>query len=187
MPLTLAAVNLARHPVGARRRLPDAALSATRARTAPSSRRRARPGDTLPRRLAGARCARRASTPRRPRWVVPFLLAVILGDELLTEMVKQLVDRARPALAGVAVGIAVGVAASRVLLDVHWLTDVLAGLALGWACSLSARLPSVWISGRRPTDLANAQPAVARNESGPATQKPAQAGLLFSARLVATL
>lgn len=111
----------------------------------------------------------------RSRWVAPFLLAVILGDKLLTEAVKQLVDRARPALepvaatlgpsfpsghtstaaaawaafalvagrwwgrrawptlAGVAVGIAVGVAASRVLLDVHWLTDVLAGLALGWA------------------------------------------------------
>jgi len=111
----------------------------------------------------------------RNRWVAPFLLAVILGDKLLTEAVKQLVDRARPTieavaatlgpsfpsghtstaaaswaafalvagrwwgrsswpvLAGVAVGIAVGVAASRVLLDVHWLTDVLAGLALGWA------------------------------------------------------
>ncbi|HKG38982.1 MAG TPA: phosphatase PAP2 family protein [Conexibacter sp.] len=111
----------------------------------------------------------------RSRWVAPFLLAVILGDKLLTESVKQLVDRARPALepvaatlgpsfpsghtstaaaawaafalvagrwwgrrawpalAGVAVGIAVAVAASRVLLDVHWLTDVLGGLALGWA------------------------------------------------------
>jgi membrane-associated phospholipid phosphatase len=114
-------------------------------------------------------------TRTRNRWVVPFLLAVILGDKLLTEAVKQLVDRARPtiesvaatlgpsfpsghtstaaaswaafalvagrwwgrrtwpALAGVAVGIAVAVAASRVLLDVHWLTDVLGGLALGWA------------------------------------------------------
>jgi len=111
----------------------------------------------------------------RSRWVAPFLLVVLLGDKLLTETIKQLVDRARPALepvaatlgpsfpsghtstaaacwaafalvagrwwgrrawpalAGVAVGIAVGVAASRVLLDVHWLTDVLGGLALGWA------------------------------------------------------
>ncbi len=44
--------------------------------------------------------------------------------------------RARPAravLAGLAVGIAVAVAASRVLLDVHWLSDVIGGLALGWA------------------------------------------------------
>jgi membrane-associated phospholipid phosphatase len=111
----------------------------------------------------------------RNRWVVPFLLAVILGDKLLTAAIKQLVDRARPeleavaatlgpsfpsghtstaaaswaafalvagrwwgrrawpALAGAAVGIAVAVALSRVLLDVHWLTDVLGGLALGWA------------------------------------------------------
>jgi undecaprenyl-diphosphatase len=38
-----------------------------------------------------------------------------------------------PALAGVAVGIAVAVALSRVFLDVHWLSDVLGGLALGWA------------------------------------------------------
>jgi undecaprenyl-diphosphatase len=41
--------------------------------------------------------------------------------------------RARPVLVGLAAGIAVAVAASRVLLDVHWLTDVVAGLALGWA------------------------------------------------------
>jgi undecaprenyl-diphosphatase len=39
----------------------------------------------------------------------------------------------RALLAAVAAGIAVAVAASRVLLDVHWLSDVLAGLALGWA------------------------------------------------------
>lgn len=111
----------------------------------------------------------------RNRWVAPFLLAVILGDKLLTWTVKELVDRARPtieavaatlgpsfpsghsstaaaswaafalvagrwwgrrawpALAGAAVGIAVAVALSRVFLDVHWLTDVLGGLALGWA------------------------------------------------------
>jgi undecaprenyl-diphosphatase len=111
----------------------------------------------------------------RSRWVVPFLVAVILGDKLLTETIKQIVDRARPeleavaatlgpsfpsghtstaaaswaafaliagrwwgrrswpTLAGLAVGIAVAVALSRVLLDVHWLSDVLGGLALGWA------------------------------------------------------
>ena len=40
-----------------------------------------------------------------------------------------------------AVAIAVGVAASRVLLDVHWLSDVVAGIVLGWAwfavCSIA--------------------------------------------------
>jgi undecaprenyl-diphosphatase len=120
--------------------------------------------------VAGVEIAR-----TRSRWVVPFLVAVILGDKLLTEAIKQIVDRARPeleavaatlgpsfpsghtstaaaswaafaliagrwwgrpawpTLAGLAVGIAVAVALSRVLLDVHWLTDVLSGLALGWA------------------------------------------------------
>jgi undecaprenyl-diphosphatase len=41
--------------------------------------------------------------------------------------------RSWPVLTGVAVAIALAVAASRVLLDVHWLTDVIGGLALGWA------------------------------------------------------
>ncbi len=40
--------------------------------------------------------------------------------------------RARAVLAGVAVGIAVAVACSRVMLDLHWVSDVVAGLALGW-------------------------------------------------------
>ncbi|HEY4347726.1 MAG TPA: phosphatase PAP2 family protein [Gaiellaceae bacterium] len=111
----------------------------------------------------------------RSRWVVPFIVAVVGGEELFSGAIKQIVDRARPAfnpaaatlgpsfpsghtttaaafyaaaalllgrrrshparaiLAGGAVGIAVAVAASRVLLDVHWLTDVIGGLALGWA------------------------------------------------------
>ena len=41
--------------------------------------------------------------------------------------------RVRALLAGGAAGIAVGVATSRVMLDVHWLSDVIAGLAFGWA------------------------------------------------------
>ncbi len=40
----------------------------------------------------------------------------------------------KAALAGAAGGIAVAVAMSRVLLGAHWLTDVIAGAALGWAC-----------------------------------------------------
>jgi membrane-associated phospholipid phosphatase len=47
----------------------------------------------------------------------------------------------RNSIAGLAVGMAVLVAMSRVMLGVHWLTDVLAGLALGWgwlaACSIA--------------------------------------------------
>jgi membrane-associated phospholipid phosphatase len=39
----------------------------------------------------------------------------------------------RAAVTGLAAAIAVAVAASRVLLDVHWLSDVIAGLSLGWA------------------------------------------------------
>ena len=113
---------------------------------------------------------------RRPnRFVLPFLLAVVVGDKLATTVVKDLADRPRPtlnpiaetlgpsfpsghsstaaaffaaaalvlgcgrssrgraALAGGAVAIAVAVACSRVLLGLHWLSDVVAGLALGWA------------------------------------------------------
>ncbi len=41
--------------------------------------------------------------------------------------------RARAMLAGIAAGIAVAVGMSRMLLGVHWFTDVVAGLAIGWA------------------------------------------------------
>jgi undecaprenyl-diphosphatase len=108
------------------------------------------------------------------RWVVPFILAVVGGEEIVMNVIKVLVDRVRPTfnpaaatlgpsfpsghtataaafyacaalllgrreprviraiLAGTAVGVAVGVGASRVLLDVHWVTDVIGGLAVGW-------------------------------------------------------
>ncbi len=121
---------------------------------------------------------------RRPsRWIPVFLLTVLVGQWLLTNGIKELLDRVRPTLnpiaetlgpsfpsghtttaaaiwaaaalvlgrgmprhgravlAGGAVGIAVAVACTRVFLDVHWLTDVIAGLFLGWAwfavCSIA--------------------------------------------------
>jgi membrane-associated phospholipid phosphatase len=108
------------------------------------------------------------------RWIPAFLVVVTVGDSVVTNLVKEVVDRARPtidplaatlgpsfpsghsstaaaffaglallagrrrphsqkaAFAGLAVGLAVAVACSRVLLDLHWLSDVVAGLALGW-------------------------------------------------------
>lgn len=123
-------------------------------------------------------------TIRRPsRWLPLFLVAVAIGQTLLSSGIKELVDRVRPTanpiahtlgpsfpsghttgaaacfaayalvlgrgrsrhtqsvLAGIAVFVAIAVAASRVLLGVHWLTDVIGGLALGWgwfaACSIA--------------------------------------------------
>jgi undecaprenyl-diphosphatase len=49
--------------------------------------------------------------------------------------------RVKAVYAGGAVGLAVAVAATRVFLGVHWLTDVIAGLFLGWSwfalCSIA--------------------------------------------------
>ena len=113
---------------------------------------------------------------RRPnRWIPVFLLTVLVGQWLLSNGIKELLDRARPTLnpiaetlgpsfpsghtttaagfyaaaalvlgygvkrrgrallAGAAAGIAVAVACTRIFLDVHWLTDTIAGLSLGWA------------------------------------------------------
>jgi membrane-associated phospholipid phosphatase len=112
----------------------------------------------------------------RSAWILPFLVVVLGGEEVLTTSIKDLANRARPSfdpaavsglgpsfpsghsataaafyaaaalvisrrrghasravLTGLAAGIAVAVASSRVLLDVHWLSDVIAGLLLGWA------------------------------------------------------
>ncbi len=66
----------------------------------------------------------------------------------------------RQLLAGVAVGIAAAVAASRVLLDLHWLSDVIGGLALGWGWFAVC---AVLFGGRllRPTAAADTAAAVA--------------------------
>jgi undecaprenyl-diphosphatase len=135
----------------------------------------------------------------RNRGSIAFLIVVMAGTELLTTGVKDLVDRARPALvpqaaalgpsfpsghsataasfyaaaalilgrrlgprarralgAG-AVGVAVAVAGSRVLLELHWLSDVIGGLALEWGWfALCASVSAAYCSGRLP--LSTRQP-----------------------------
>ncbi|WP_053225735.1 phosphatase PAP2 family protein [Solirubrobacter soli] len=60
-------------------------------------------------------------------WSAAFLAATAL---ILS---RNRTPRTRALVAGVAAGLAVTVAATRVLLAMHWLSDVIAGLALGWA------------------------------------------------------
>jgi undecaprenyl-diphosphatase len=69
----------------------------------------------------------------------------------------------RPLVAATAVALAVGVAASRVLLDVHWLSDVVGGLALGWAWFA---LCAVVFGGRLLVPTAAADVATAEANSG---------------------
>jgi len=54
--------------------------------------------------------------------------------------------RTKTTLAGLSVGAAVLIAATRVMLGVHWLTDVLAGLCLGWTWFA---VTSIAFGGRR--------------------------------------
>jgi undecaprenyl-diphosphatase len=60
--------------------------------------------------------------------------------------------RARIVLAGLAAGLAVAIASTRVLLAVHWLSDVIAGAAIGSATTLVlwALVPHVLHDGRPP-------------------------------------
>ena len=153
------------------------------------------------------------------RAAIGFLLLVVVGQNLLANGTKVLVNRARPdvsqltgfagssfpsghstaaaatyaaialllsrrrspatrsLLAGGAVAIAVAVAASRVLLGVHWLTDVMAGLALGWAWFAAC---SIAFGGRlmrfgAPVVVAE-QAAVAQAEDGAGTVPSAATG-----------
>jgi undecaprenyl-diphosphatase len=146
------------------------------------------------------------------RSALAFLALVIVGQNLLANGTKELVDRTRPALlqltgfagssfpsghstaaaatyaavalllsrrrgrtarallAGGAVAVGVGVAASRVLLGVHWLTDVLAGLALGWAWFA---LCSIAVGGRL---MMFAAPAVAAEQDARKLASPTDTG-----------
>ncbi|MCC6830920.1 MAG: phosphatase PAP2 family protein [Thermoleophilia bacterium] len=145
-----------------------------------------------------------AAWRRGMRAAAPFLAVVIVGNNLATNGVKALADRARPALepvaqtlgpsfpsghtsaaasffaaaalvlgaragrnrrallAGAAVAAATAVACTRVLRAVHWLSDVAAGLVLGWAwfalcaAALGGRLLRGAADGREPGTRARA-------------------------------
>jgi membrane-associated phospholipid phosphatase len=79
--------------------------------------------------------------------------------------------RTKAFLPGGAAAIAVGVATTRVLLGVHWLTDVLAGLAMGWAWFA---ISSIAFGGRilafgQPVEVAQraAEPGTASDPPSP--------------------
>ena len=81
--------------------------------------------------------------------------------------------RVRALLVGAAGALAVAVAASRVLLDVHWLSDVIAGVLLGWAWFA---LCAIAFGGRRlhfgePVEEALAQPT-RRSVAGRSPDRP---------------
>ena len=88
-------------------------------------------------------------------------VALIIGRSL-RRPARQLV------IAG-AIGIAVAVAASRVLLDLHWLSDVVGGLALGWAWFA---LCAVVFGGRLLVPTAAAHLAAAHADSADAYRLP---------------
>jgi membrane-associated phospholipid phosphatase len=121
---------------------------------------------------------------RKPSWAVPAFMTLVVGGQFaLSNLIKYVVERARPDIsrltgfagtsfpsghstaasaslaaialittrgrsrrvkiagASIAAGAAATVAATRVFLGVHWFTDVLAGLMIGWGwfaiCSIA--------------------------------------------------
>ena len=92
---------------------------------------------------------------------------------------RSLSRPARHIVIAAACALAVAVAASRVLLDLHWLSDVIGGLSLGWAWFA---LCAVLFGGRllRPTaaaDLATAEAAAPKRPPPPARSRRPPVGL----------
>jgi undecaprenyl-diphosphatase len=103
--------------------------------------------------------------------------ALIIGRSLSRRPMRHFVVAA-------AVAIAVAVAASRVLLDLHWLSDVIGGLSLGWAWFA---LCAVIFGGRllRPTaaaEVASAQAGVPKTPRTDHSRQPSRRTLASGVR-----
>jgi undecaprenyl-diphosphatase len=92
--------------------------------------------------------------------------------------------RIRAVLAGIAVALAVAVAGSRVLLGVHWFSDVIAGLLLGWTwfavCAVSFGGRLLWFGapvvaasspGPPPSDRVGVDPTVTSGSAAPSERR----------------
>jgi undecaprenyl-diphosphatase len=102
-----------------------------------------------------------------------YAAAALIIGRALRRPLRQLV------IAG-AIGIAVAVAASRVLLDLHWLSDVVGGLALGWAWFA---LCAVVFGGRLLVPTEAAHLAAVHADSPDACRRPSARGRTETARL----
>ncbi len=145
--------------------------------------------------------------------VFAFLAVVFLGEKLLANGLKEVIDRGRPdvaqlvgwagpsfpsghaaaaaavwpaialilgrgrsrttraLLAGAAALVTVGVAASRALLGVHWLTDILAGLVIGYGWFLICGVAF----GGRSLRLGDPVSPAASTEPAPSSRPPPSA------------
>lgn len=84
-----------------------------------------------------------------------MMLAVLLFEHRV---------RLRPWAEGVAVGLAVVIAATRVVVAVHWPTDVIAGLGLGWGLAGSFLLLRLHLHRKLPlpSPVGRAQPSASK-------------------------
>ena len=170
-------------------------------------------GDTATVLVLGSVLAGWYAWRRRSSTALAFLAAVVVGQYVFAELVKAIVERARPALSprasfsgtsfpsghstaatacflgfafvlaagkpvkaraaliGGAAGVGVAVASSRVLLGVHWLSDALAGVALGSSVAMLAHAAFA----RRPRWWRSAQEAQAK-PAGTSAAAPAATG-----------